>query len=308
MRRSAIIIVLALAVAACGKSTNDDFTPSASRTGTFPATINAGNGSVTIPARPKRIVSLSPTATEILFAIGAGPQVVAVDDQSNYPANAPKTTLSGFEPNVEAIAGYQPDLVVFADDSKKLSDSLKALKITAIFQSPAKDLDLAYAQIVALGAATGRTGAADVLVSRMTKDIREIVSKAPKPTTPFTYYHELDGTYFSVTSSTFIGKVYALLGLKNIADPADKSGGGYPQLSPEYIIQSNPALIFLADTKCCSVTAETVAKRPGWDKIAAVEDGHVIALDDDIASRWGPRIVDLLRTVSAALETLKQAA
>ncbi|MFY9588839.1 MAG: ABC transporter substrate-binding protein [Actinomycetota bacterium] len=306
MRRSAVIIVLALAVAACGKST--PVTPAASATGTFPATITAGNGSVTIAAKPKRIVSLSPTSTEILFAIGAGAQVIAVDDQSNYPTNAPKTTLSGFEPNVEAIAGYTPDLVVFADDSKKLSDSFKALKIPAILHAPAKDLDDAYAQIKALGVATGRTGAANALVDRMRKDIRELASRAPKPATTFTYYHELDDHYFSVTSSTFIGKVYALLGLKNIADPADKSGGGYPQLSPEYIIQSNPSLIFLADTKCCSITAETVTKRPGWDKIAAVKDAHVVALDDDMASRWGPRIVDLLRTVSAALETLKQAA
>ena len=308
MRRSAVIIVLALAVAACGKST--DTTPAANATGTFPATITAGNGQVTIAAKPKRIVSLSSTATEILFAIGAGSQVVAVDDQSNYPPEsaAKKTTLSGFEPNVEAIAGYQPDLIVFADDTKKLSDSLKALQIPAIFHDAAKDLNNAYAQIKALGVATGHSGAADALVAQMRSEIGELVAKAPKPSTAFTYYHELDGTYFSVTSSTFIGKVYSLLGLKNIADPADKSGAGYPQLSPEFIIQSNPSLIFLADIKCCSVTAKAVAKRPGWDKIAAVTEGHVIELDDDIASRWGPRIVDLLRTVSDALSALKQAA
>ena len=306
MRRSAVIIVLALAVSACGESS--DVTPSAAATGSFPATITAGNGAVTISAQPKRIVSLSPTSTEILFAIGAGGQVVAVDDQSNYPAEAPKTKLSGFEPNVEAIAGYRPDLIVFADDSKKLSASFKALNIPAILHAPATDLNDAYAQIEALGVATGRTGAASSLVVRMRKDIRELVARAPKSSASPTYYHELDGTYFSVTSSTFIGKVYALLGLKNIADPADKSGGGYPQLSPEFIIQSDPSLIFLADTKCCSVTAETVAKRPGWDRIAAVKDGHVVALDDDIASRWGPRIVDLLRTVSAAVTALKQAA
>jgi iron complex transport system substrate-binding protein len=306
VKRSAVILVLALAVSACGKSS--DTTPAASATGTFPATITAANGTVTIAARPKRIVSLSPTSTEILFAIGAGRQVVAVDDQSNFPTNAPKTELSGFEPNVEAIAAYTPDLVVFADDSKKLSDSFKALKIPAILHAPAKDLNDAYAQIKALGVATGRTGVATSLVDRIREDIRALVADAPKSSTAPTYYHELDGTYFSVTSSTFIGKVYALLGLQNIADPADKSGGGYPQLSPEFIIQSNPSLIFLADTKCCSVTAETVATRPGWDKITAVKDGHVVALDDDVASRWGPRIVDLLRTVSDALASLKQAA
>ena len=308
MRRSAVILLLALVVAACGEG--KPATPTAVATGTFPATITADNGSVTVEAQPKRIVSLAPTATEILFAIGAGDQVVAVDDQSNYPPESTpkKTKLSGFEPNVEAIAGYQPDLIVFADDSKKLTDSFKALKIPALLQTPAKELEDSYRQIRALGVATGRTGAANALVERMRDDIADLVADAPKPSTPLTYYHELDGTYFSVTSSTFIGKVYAVFGLKNIADPADKSSSGYPQLSPEYIIQANPSLIFLADTKCCSVTAETVAKRPGWNQITAVKEGHVIALDDDIASRWGPRIVDFLRTISTALDDLQKAA
>lgn len=308
MRRSAVILVLALVVAACGKGENA--TPTAVATGTFPTTITADNGSVTINAKPKRIVSLSPTATEILFEIGAGAQVVAVDDQSNYPPESAskKTKLSGFEPNVEAIAGYQPDLVIFADDSKKLTDSFKALKIPALLHTPAKELNDSFRQIRALGAATGRTGAANELVDRMRADIEKLVADAPKPATAPTYYHELDGTYFSVTSSTFIGKVYGVFGLKNIADPADKSSSGYPQLSPEFIIQANPSLIFLADTKCCSVTPETVAKRPGWNQIAAVKAGHVVALDDDVASRWGPRIVDFLRTISDALDELQNAA
>jgi len=306
MRRSAAIVSLALAIAACGKTSNIE--PIAAGTTTFPLTVTAENGAITIAKKPVRIVSLSPTATEDLFAIGAGRQVIAVDDQSNYPPGVPTTKLSGFEPNVEAIATYKPDLVVFADDSHKLSASFKALGIAAILQSPPKDLSDAYKQLDVLGRVTdNRAGSANV-VTKMRRDIRSLVEDAPHFDRPPTYFHELSSDYFTATSSTFIGTVYALLGLKNIADAADKAGTGYPQLSAEFIIQSNPSLIFLADTKCCSQTAETVAKRPGWDKIDAVTSGRVVALDDDVVSRWGPRIVDFLRTVENALKALKKAA
>jgi iron complex transport system substrate-binding protein len=297
--------MLALVAVAC--SDTPTVTPSTA-TGSYPVTITAKNGDVTISTRPSRIVSLSATSTEILFAIGAGRQVVAVDDNSNFPADVPKTKLSAYEPNIEAIAGYRPDLVVFSTDVKQLNASLKALPVNAIQHDAAVSLDDTYTQIRQLGQATGHVGEADTLIARMRSDIKRIVEHAPTFTGSLTYYHELESTFFSVTSNTFIGKVYAMLGLRNIADVADKQKTGYPQLSPEYIIQSNPDLIFLADTKCCAQSAATVAKRPGWDKIAAVKTGGVVALDDDIASRWGPRIVDFLQAVSDALEGLKQAA
>ncbi|RMH67259.1 MAG: ABC transporter substrate-binding protein, partial [Actinomyces sp.] len=121
-----------------------------------------------------------------------------------------------------------------------------------------------------------------------------------------TYYHELDDTLYTVTSGTFVGEIYALFGLENVADPADADGSafGYPQLSAEYLVDADPDLIFLADTKCCGQSAATVAARPGWDTLTAVREGHVVELDDDIASRWGPRVVDFARAVAAALDTL----
>ena len=304
MRRFLSIVVLVFVAAACGDA-RPAGTPALS-TGSFPATIKASSGTVTIPARPARIVSLSPTSTEILFAIGAGAQVIAVDDQSTYPASAPKTTLSGFEPNIEAIASYRPDLVVFSN--KAIAEKLTALAIPGLYHDAAATLDDTYRQITELGTATGHVGDAAKLVSSMRKEIGDIAAAAKEHDEEPTYYHELDSTYFSVTSKTFIGSVYALLGLRNIADAADSQGTGYPQLSAEYIIEANPALIFLADTKCCGQSATTVAKRAGWNQIDAVKGGHVIALDDDIASRWGPRIVEFLRTVSDALNALPSAA
>lgn len=304
MKRFLSIVLVAFVAAACGDA-RPAGTPAAV-VGSFPATVQASAGPVTIPARPVRIVSLSPTSTEILFAIGAGAQVIAVDDQSNYPATAPKTTLSGFEPNIEAIAGYRPDLVVFSN--KAIAEKLTGLSIPGLYHDAAATLDDTYRQINELGTATGHVGNAAGLVSSMRKDIGEIAAAVEEREGEPAYYHELDSTYFSVTSKTFIGSVYALLGLRNIADAADAQGTGYPQLSAEYIIQANPALIFLADTKCCGQSAATVAKRAGWNQIAAVKGGNVIALDDDVASRWGPRIVDFLRTVSEALNALPSAA
>ena len=301
-----VAVALAFALAACG---SDDPATSSRPTGggatastgaaAFPITVTGTNGDVTIDARPERIVSLSPTATEDLFAIGAGDQVIAADDQSNYPAEAPTTDLSGFEPNVEAIAGYEPDLVVYATEPGDLGSSLEDLGITALQLDAAPTLDVAYDQIDQLGAATGHTDEAAALVEQMRSDIQALVDGAD-PAAGTSFYYELDDTFYSVTSKTFIGKLFTMLGLENIADAVGKGSGAYPQLSAEYIIDSDPDLIFLADTKCCDQSAETVAERPGWAGLAAVTGGGIVPLDDDIAQRWGPRVVDLLQQISDA--------
>jgi len=307
MRKTLVVLIVLAALPGCSKSTRPGSLV-ATPTSSFPVTLTAANGSVTISSKPSAIVSLSPTATEMLFAIGAGTQVRAVDDQSNYPPNAPKTKLSGFQPNVEAIAAYQPDLVVVSGDVPGLVTSLKKISIPVLVEPAAKTIDDSYTQIEQLGQATGHVKEAGTLVASMRGRIQTIIASVPKFATPPTYYHELDNTYFTATSKTFIGSVYGLLGMKNIADPADKKASDYPQLSAEYIIQTNPQMIFLADTKCCGQSITTVRKRPGWNQITAVRDGRVIPLDDDIASRWGPRIVDFLQTVVNALKGLKQAA
>ena len=311
-----VAVALAFALAACsddpavaGGPTGGSATASTGPTheAAFPVTVTGTNGDVTIDARPERIVSLSPTATEDLFAIGAGAQVIAVDDQSNYPADAPTTDLSGFEPNVEAIVGYRPDLVVYATEPGDLGSSLDGLGITALQLDAAPDLDAAFDQIDQLGAATGHQDEAAALVEQMRSDIQGLVD-ASDPATGTTFYYELDDTFYSVTSRTFIGKLFGLLGLQNIADAVGRGSGGYPQLSAEYIIESNPDLIFLADTKCCGQSAQTVAERPGWAGLSAVSGGGVVPLDDDVAQRWGPRVVELLRQISDAAAEEESAA
>jgi iron complex transport system substrate-binding protein len=308
MRRTLLwlLLLLALVGAGCGRSGPDQGGAPEQAPAGFPVTLDTPGGKVEIAQRPTRVVSLSPTATEMLFAIDAGGQVVAVDDQSNYPPSAPRTKLSGFQPNVEAIAGYRPDLVVFATDTGDLAASLRRLAIPALALPAATRLDDAYAQIQQLGKATGHTAEAERLVTGMRGEIQQIVADA-KLDRPLSYYHELDKNLFSVTSKTFIGQLYGQLGLENIADEADKDGSGYPQLSAEYVVKADPDLIFLADTKCCGQSARTVAARAGWDQVRAVRDGAVVGLDDDVASRWGPRVVDFLRVIAAKLETLEAA-
>lgn len=270
----------------------------------FPVKVVAANGAVTIPQRPSRIISLSPSATEDLYAVGAGKQVVAVDSYSTYPASAPRTKLSGFTPNVEAIAKYRPDLVLISNDMNHIVAQLGKLRIPVLVEPAAANLNGVYAEIGQIAQATGHADAAKRVISRLRRQVTAIVRSVPRPSTALTVYHELDQTYYSATSHTFIGQMYTLLGLQNIADKAGSSSD-YPQLSAEYIVASNPDLIVLADTVCCGQTRTTVAARPGWSTIAAVKTGEVVQVNDSIASEWGPRIVLFLKAVASAVKTLE---
>lgn len=300
-----LLAALALVAAACG---NDDEPTEDSESGTatdeataeptdeaFPVEITADNGTVTIEAPPERIVSLSPTATEMLFAIGAGTEVVAVDDQSDFPDEAPRTDLSGLEPNVEAIAGFDPDLVTLSDDFNDVVSGLEQLDIPVLQLGAAASLDDTYDQIRSLGTATGHDGEADDLVEDMTADIDALVAEVPERDTPVSYFHEIDAELFTATSDTFIGRIYGLAGLENVADQADDSSG-FPQVSSELVLEADPDVIFLADATF-SGGAEALASRPGWGELTAVQEDRIVELDPAISSRWGPRVVDFLRAV-----------
>ena len=285
------LLPLLLALTAVSLSCSSD-----SSTGQVP--ISGGSS----PAETaERIISLSPTATEILFALEANNQVVAVDDQSNYPDTAPMTSLSGYTPNIESIAEYQPDLVVASYDPGDLVSGLEALGVETLLQPAASSMEDTYAQINELGVLTGRESEASELVESIKSDLKEIASK--KVGEGLSYYHEIDNTFYSPTSKTFLGRLYSLLGLSNIADPAIEGGFGWPQLSAEFIIDADPDLIFLGDADW-GESAETVAARPGWGSLTAVEKGRVIPVDTDTSGRWGPRVVDFLQSVRSAIEKI----
>jgi iron complex transport system substrate-binding protein len=318
MKRGLWLVGALVALTACGSSAATSATTVVSASSTTAATVTTSTvttittgppiaafpvtiGTVTIAAKPSRVISLSPTATEMLFAMGAGPQVVAVDALSDFPAGAPKTDLSGFNPNVEAIAAKNPDLVVVSNDTNNVVAGLGALKIAVLVEPAAVTIDNSYHQIDELGRATGNTAPAAAEVSTMKQQFADLAGQLA-PHKGMRYYHELDNTYYTATSKTFIGAVYALAGLENIGDAADTGGTGYPQLSAEYIVNANPDVVFLADTVCCGQNASTVTAREGWSQIAAVRKGLVIGLDDSIASRWGPRTPQLLEAIIAAFK------
>jgi iron complex transport system substrate-binding protein len=299
--------VLVLAAAACSSSpASPGPTAATTQPAGFPVTVSSFAGTVHVPARPGAIISLSPTATEMLYAIGAGGQVKAVDDDSDYPASAPITKLSGYTPNAEAIAAYKPDLVVISNNISGITAKLESLSVPVLTLPAAVNLQQEYAEFDQLGQATGHLAQAQQEVSKLKAEVTKIVAAEPKRTTPLTYYYEVStDPYYSATSSTFIGSVLSLLGMKSIADAAKgaAAAGGYPTLSSEFILKSNPDYIILTDTgpTAGGQSAATVSRRPGWSVLTAVKDKHIISLNADIASRWGPRVVDMLQAVATAL-------
>ncbi len=290
------LLLAALALLAFGCASD----PSQSDTASDATSANAE-----VSAAPTRIVSISPTATEVLFAIGAGSQVIAADEFSTYPPQAPSIPgLSGWAPNVESIAEYNPDLVVMSDNS--VAEELRALGIEVLVQPAVANMEGVYAQIIEMGEHTGNEQDAEELVANIRTEIADLVSiSASVNSEPQTFFHELDDTLYSATSDAFIGYLYSLVGLTNIADSSGDSTGdsavAYPQLSTEYVLAADPDFIFFADGQCCGQTIETISERPGWASLTAVRNGNVIEVNADIASRWGPRSLDFLRAIVDAL-------
>ena len=294
-----LFLSFATVLSACGGgSTSTDTTVAMASEAVYPVTV----GDLTLDAQPMRIISLSPTATEMLYAVGAGAQVVAVDEYSNYPdeAAALGTMLSGFEPNIEAISGFTPDLVIASYDPGTLVEQLGALNIPVFIANAATSIDNVYEQIEQIGLLTGHADPALEITAQMQTEIEAAIAGVVPPVEPISYFYELDNTLYSVTSNTFVGQIFNLFGLRNIADNVE-SGNDYPQLSAEVVVSSDPDIIFLADTKCCNETAETVAARDGWGGLKAVTNNHIVELDDDVASRWGPRIIELVVAIRDAV-------
>ena len=298
----AVALAALLSLAGCGdgEASAEDPDPTAS-SADYPVTIDAVNGEVSLDQQPERIVSLSPSATEILFAIGAGDQLVAADEYSTYPDGAPTTDLSAYDPNVEAIAGYSPDLVVIANDTNGIVDALAELDIPTIVNPAPTTIDEGYDGIATLGLATGHVDETATVVADMRAEIEEALEAAPQG--GLRVYHELDEKHYAASSNSFIGSVYDSLGATNIADVADKQKSGYPQLTEEAIIAADPELIVITDQ--VSYTADDVAGRPGWENVSAVENGNIVTVDADISSRWGPRLPQLIESIADAMTSVK---
>ncbi|MHB8379191.1 MAG: ABC transporter substrate-binding protein [Acidimicrobiales bacterium] len=261
------------------------------------------------------VVSMSPTATETLFAIGAGKLVQAVDTDSNFPTSGlPKKRINALNPSVESVVGIckvtkshpsaKPDLVIISYNANNIQQKLTGLGIKVILQGAPATLAGAYQQMIQLGTLTGHKSNAAKIVARLKTTIAKDVASVPKdPTKVVTTYYELDPTYYSLASNTFVGSLLKSLNVVNIADAKSTSAdAGYPQLSSEYVLSANPKLIFLADTICCHVNRAAIAARTGFSTVSAVVNNHVVGLSDDIASRWGPRLGILMNQLTAGVK------
>ncbi len=311
-----VFVAILFGLSACGDDATvagDPASPSAEETSqeesgadteseadAFPITIESDAGSFTLDQAPQRVVSLSPMATEVLFAIGAGSQVVAVDDFSTYPADAPTTDLSGWNPNSEAVLSYEPDLVVIANDANNLVADLTAAGVPVLISAAPEDLETGYDEIANLGLVTGQTEGATATADELRDELEAAFAESPDVSVRV--YHELGAELFSASSNGFVGAVYTGVGLENIADAADVDGSGYPQLSEEYIIEADPELIVITDM--APYSPEELAARAGWDQVSAVRNGNVVVVSADPASRWGPRLPLFVREVNKALADL----
>ena len=263
---------------------------------------------------PRCVVSLSPTATETLYAIGAGPQVQAVDTDSDYPTTGlPAKRVNALNPSVEAILGLcrktsthpttKPDLVVISYDANDIQQKLTNLGVKVVDQDAPTTLAGAYAQIEQLGTLTGHASAAQSLIASLKETIDADIASVPSHSKKsVTVYYEIDtNPYYSLTSDTFVGSLLKSLGVTNIADgDATTADAGYPELSGEYIASANPTVIFLAG----DATVASVAKRPAFREISAVVHHHVVELNADIASRWGPRLDLLMNQLTTAVKAV----
>jgi len=225
---------------------------------------------------------------------------VAVDNFSYFPAEAPVTDLSGFDPNVEAVTAFEPDLVVLSNDANDLVAALTALNIAVLVNPAPSNIEQGYGGMAELGIATGQVDETAAAIADMRDEVDAALAAAPEVS--IRIYHELGDTFFSASSFGFIGSVYDAMGATNIADEADTDQFGFPQLTEEYIVNANPELIVITDQ--ASYTAEDVAARPGWEEISAVKEGNIVVVVADVASRWGPRLPQFIAAVADALSSV----
>jgi iron complex transport system substrate-binding protein len=304
------LVCLAALTSACGDddddgegdqpaaSTQDGNSEEAAQS-SFPLTVTRSDGvELTLEAQAERIVSLDPSATEILYAIEAGDQVVASDLFSNFPEEAQaKARLDAYQPSPEAILAEGPDLVLMFVNNTGAVEILDDLGATVLYLEVPDSLEGIYERIELYGSITGHEDEATELVESMEGRVDAVVEAVSSIEEGPRIFHELDPTLFTVTSSSFIGELYELIKAENIADSAE---GEFPQLTSEAVIAADPEVIILADEEF-GESLETVHSRPGWDVISAVVEERVYGVNPDIASRPGPRIVEFLETVAAYL-------
>ncbi len=293
-RFSKLLLILALLtvlLAACA--------PAAVTSTTAPMVMTDGLGrEVTLSAPAQRVVSLAPSNTEILFAVGAGSQVVGRDEFTNYPESAvtlPSVGGSMGDYNIEQIVNLKPDLVLAAEiNTPEQVKALEDLGVTVYYLSNPTDIEGMYVNLITVGKLTGKEPAATALVDSLKQRVAAAEDKVAGVTARPKVFYELDGSEaakpWTAGAGTFIDQLIIMAGGENVAASLEGSWG---QFSQEALLVANPDFILLGDA-AYGTTAEQVAARAGWETIQAVQTGQVLPFNDDTVSRPGPRLVDAL--------------
>ncbi len=295
----ALLIAAALVLAACGGNGGETRSPTPTPPSAFPLTLEQSDGQqLTLEQAPQRIVSLSTHATEILCTIGAGDQLAAVERYANCPLGSKeKPELDAYKPNLEAIAGYRPDLVYVFSDTDGIVEALRRTGTPVLYLELPSSLDGALEQIELFGRLSGHEAEAKDVVQSMRQRIDAVREKVADVGQGPRIFHELDPTYFTAAPNSFVGDFYNLLKAKNIAEGATDE---YPQISAEVIVQRDPEVIILAD-EAGGVTADSVKQRPGWDQISAVKNNRICVIVPELVSVPGPSVVDGLEALAKCL-------
>jgi len=299
-------LLIAILLAGCGSAAPiPTATPTLEPT---PVPISSTDGlgrSITLVEPAQRIVSLAPSNTEILYAIGAGAQVVGRDEFSNYPEAAldlPTVGGSFGGYNDEAIVNLEPDLVLAAEiNTPEQVSALEDLGLTVYYLSNPTNLDGMYANLMTLAMLTGHEAETQTLVDGLQVRVEAVLEKASNVESQPTVFYELDATDpsapYTAGPGTFLDTLINLAGGKNAAA---ELGSPWGQLSIEAIVVQEPEIILLGDA-AYGITVESVSERAGWEALSAVQNEKVFPFDDDLVSRPGPRLVDGLENLFTLL-------
>lgn len=298
----ALLALAAIVASACADEdtveTTSDAPVSPTASAGFPVTVRDSSGTdVRLERRPERIVSFSPGATEVLYAIGAGPQVVATDRFSDYPAETAGTVkLEYSNPDPETALAQRPDLVIMATRQRTQLAQFRELGMTVFLAAEPTDIGGVYEHLRALGSLTGHGEEAATIEASMKRDIDAVVASVASVQAGPRVFYELSPDLYTVAPNTFVGSLLTVLKARNVAEGASTQ---FPQLTAEAVLAADPEVIIVSgDT---GETLETIAARPGWAGVSAVVDRRVYSVDSDIVNRPGPRLAQGIRAFGHAL-------
>ena len=249
-----------------------------------------------------KIISLSTTHTEIIQSLEAQDTLIAVDAFSEV--DFPVVRIDAYTVTAEELAPLNPDMVIVAFDFNGIVDGLESQEINYVLLPPAKNFEDVYSQISTIGEIVNKKGEASSKVRDMKLEINRILDDANYENV--SVYHEIGYSYgiYSVNSDSLIGEIYNELGIVNIANSEeDPFGSGYPALSEEMVIESNPDYIVVGHSDYLN---KDLSIREGWGNISAVENSNVYFLDDTLASNWGTTTVQLVEELSTTFEESAQ--